>query len=270
MIRRGQQRLQQRKLMNSIKFFFIIFVLFTSSQSTLISAEMHEPMRPYWSFEGPLGKFERASLQRGYQVYSEVCSGCHSMDLLSYRNLVQDGGPGFSEKQAKAMAAMFEVETGPDQDGEMFMRSAILSDKFVSPWTNEQQARSANGGAYPPDLSVIVKARPNGADYIYSLLLGYKDAPEGTELDDGVYYNEYAKGMRIAMPQVLYEDGIEYTDGTAATEVQMARDVTTFLTWAAEPKLEERKRMGFKVIIYLLILAFLFYFTNKRIWRDSH
>ena len=272
MKRRGRRKLllPQHSVLKFIKFLALLIITVPTSQSILIAAEIHEPMRPYWSFEGPLGKFERASLQRGYQVYTEVCSGCHSMDLLSYRNLIQPGGPEFSEKQAKAMAAMFEVETGPDQDGEMFMRSAILSDKFVSPWENEQQARAANGGAYPPDLSVIVKARPNGADYIYSLLLGYKDAPEGTELDDGVYYNEYAKGMRIAMPQVLYEDGVEYTDGTASTEEQMAHDVTTFLTWSAEPKLEERKRMGFKVIIYLLILAFLFYFTNKSIWKDSH
>lgn len=270
MKRKEWQKLPPLHRMNNFKFILISIFLSLISSFSSIAAEIHEPMRPYWSFEGPLGKFERASLQRGYQVYSEVCSGCHSMDLLSYRNLVQTGGPEFSEAQAKAMAAMFEVETGPDQDGEMFMRSAILSDKFVSPWENEQQARAANGGAYPPDLSVIVKARPNGADYIYSLLLGYKDSPEGIELDDGVYYNEYAKGMRIAMPQVLYEDGVEYTDETSATEEQMARDVTTFLTWAAEPKLEERKRMGFKVIIYLIILAFLFYFTNKKIWRDSH
>ena len=248
----------------------LLVFLFTLNFTPLKSAEKIEYLKTDWSFKGLFGKFDRGALQRGYQVYTEVCSGCHSMDLLSYRNLIQPGGPEFSEKQAKAMAAMFEVETGPDQDGEMFMRPAILSDKFVSPWENEQQARAANGGSYPPDLSVIVKARPNGADYIYSLLLGYKDAPEGTDLDDGVYYNEYAKGMRIAMPQVLYEDGVEYTDGTAATEEQMAHDVTTFLTWSAEPKLEERKRMGFKVIIYLLILAFLFYFTNKAIWKDSH
>jgi ubiquinol-cytochrome c reductase cytochrome c1 subunit len=165
---------------------------------------------------------------------------------------------------------MFEVEDGPNEDGEMYMRPAILSDHFVSPWENEQQARVANGGAYPPDLSVIVKARAGGADYIYSLLIGYEDPPSDMEIDDGVYYNIYAKGAKIAMPQPLYEDGVEYTDGTVATPEQMAHDVTMFLTWAAEPKLEARKRIGFKVISYLIILSFLLYFTNRRIWKDSH
>lgn len=257
-----------------MKFYFkkiLLIIFFVSSQSYLLAAsEMHDPLNLDWSFEGPLGKFDRAALQRGYQVYSEVCSGCHSMDLLSYRNLTDEGGPEFSEGQAKAMAAMFEVEAGPDQDGEMFSRAAILSDKFANPWQNEEQGRASNGGAYPPDLSVIVKARPGGADYIYSLLVGYEDAPENMELDDGVYYNIYAKGQKIAMPQLLYEDAVEYTDGTAATPEQMSLDVTTFLTWTAEPKLEVRKRMGFKVIVYLLILSFLLYFTNKQIWKDSH
>jgi ubiquinol-cytochrome c reductase cytochrome c1 subunit len=192
------------------------------------------------------------------------------MDLLSYRNLIEEGGPEFSKEQAKAMAAMFEVEDGPNEDGEMYMRPAILSDYFVSPWENKQQARVANGGAYPPDLSVIVKAREGGADYIYSLLIGYEDPPSDMEIDDGVYYNIYAKGEKIAMPQPLYEDGVEYTDGTVATPEQMAHDVTMFLTWAAEPKLEARKRIGFKVISYLIILSFLLYFTNRRIWKDTH
>ena len=254
---------------NFLRISFLI-ALFFGLQFNSNAAEKVEYLKTDWSFKGPFGKFDRAALQRGYQVYSEVCSGCHSMDLLSYRNLVQDGGPGFSEKQAKAMAAMFEVETGPDQDGEMFMRSAILSDKFVSPWANEQQARSANGGAYPPDLSVMVKARHGGADYVYSLLLGYEDAPEGMVLDDGVYYNIYAKGQKIAMPQLLSADAVEYSDGTEATPEQMARDVTMFLTCTAEPKLEARKRIGFKVITYLLILSFLLYFTNKQIWKESH
>ena len=250
-------------------FALMITFLFTTSFA-FAEGEMHAPMEPDWSFQGPLGKFDRAELQRGFQVYTEVCASCHSMDLVSYRNLVQEGGPDFSEKQAKAMAAMFEVEAGPDADGEMFMRPAILSDKFVSPWKNEQEGRISNGGAYPPDLSVMVKARSGGADYVYSLLLGYEDeAPEGVTLDDGVYYNIYAKNQKIAMPQVIYEDGVEYTDGTMATEVQMAKDVTAFLAWSAEPKLEERKRIGFKVLVYLIILSFLLYFTNKRIWRDT-
>ena len=253
-----------KKIIIKITFGF----LFLTSYG--FAAEIHEPLHPDWSFEGPFGIYERASLQRGYQVYTEVCSGCHSMDLLSYRNLIEEGGPEFSKEQAKAMAAMFEVEDGPNEDGEMYMRPAILSDYFVSPWENKQQARVANGGAYPPDLSVIVKAREGGADYIYSLLIGYEDPPSDMEIDDGVYYNIYAKGEKIAMPQPLYEDGVEYTDGTVATPEQMAHDVTMFLTWAAEPKLESRKRIGFKVISYLIILSFLLYFTNRRIWKDTH
>ena len=253
-----------KKLIFNIIFAFLFLI------SSGYASEIHEPLHPEWSFKGPLGKFERASLQRGYQVYTEVCSGCHSMDLLSYRNLTEEGGPEFSKEQAKAMAAMFDVQDGPNGDGEMFMRPAILSDYFVSPWENKQQARVANGGAYPPDLSVIVKARAGGADYIYSLLIGYEDLPSDMKIDDGVYYNIYAKNQRIAMPQPLYEDGVEYTDGTVATPEQMAHDVTMFLTWAAEPKLEARKRIGFKVISYLIILSFLLYFTNRRIWKDSH
>ena len=252
------------------KILILIFVHISLFQITVQVAEMKEPLHPEWSFEGPLGKFERASLQRGYQVYTEVCSGCHSMELLSYRNLMEDGGPEFSEAQVKAMAAAFEVKGAPDEYGDVVMRPAILSDKFVSPYENEQQGRAANGGAYPPDLSVMVKARHGGADYVYSLLLGYEDAPEGMVLDDGVYYNIYAKGQKIAMPQLLSADAVEYSDGTEATPEQMARDVTMFLTWTAEPKLEARKRIGFKVITYLLILSFLLYFTNKQIWKESH
>jgi ubiquinol-cytochrome c reductase cytochrome c1 subunit len=247
---------------------FCAFLLLASLSHA--SSEMNEPIHAEWSFKGPFGKFERASLQRGYQVYTEVCSGCHSMDLLSYRNLTEEGGPEFSKEQAKAMASIFEVEDGPNEDGEMFTRPAILSDYFVSPWENEQQARVANGGAYPPDLSVIIKARPGGADYVYSLLLGYEDPPSDIKIDDTVYYNVYAKNQMIAMPQLLYADAVEYTDGTSATPEQMAHDVTTFLTWAAEPKLEVRKRIGFKVITYLIILSFLLYFTNKQIWKESH
>ena len=164
------------------KILILTLVYFGLSQITIQAAEMKEPLHPEWSFQGPLGKFERASLQRGYQVYTEVCSGCHSMELLSYRNLMEDGGPEFSEAQVKAMAAAFEVKGAPDEYGDVVMRPAILSDKFVSPYENEQQGRAANGGAYPPDLSVMVKARHGGADYVYSLLLGYEDAPEGLSL----------------------------------------------------------------------------------------
>ena len=188
------------------------------------------------------------------------------MKYLSYRNLSEKGGPEFSEEQAKAIAANFEVTDGPNDDGEMFTRPAKLSDKFVSPYQNDKEAMASNGGAYPPDMSVLVTARSVGADYIYSVLLGYEDAPSGIELDDGVYYNKYMYGNMIKMPKVLSDGLIEYNDGTDATEEQMSKDVVTFLAWAAEPHLEARHKMGFKAIIYLLILGTLVYFSMRRLW----
>ena len=219
-----------------------------------------------WSFKGLFGKFDRASLQRGYQVYSEVCASCHSMKYLSYRNLSEKGGPEFSMAEAKAIAANFEITDGPNSDGEMFLRPAKLSDKFVMPFENTKAAQAANGGAYPPDMSVLIKARSGGANYIYSVLLGYDDPPSGVILDDGVYYNKYMYGNNIKMAKPLIENAIEYSDGTKATEEQMAKDVTTFLMWAAEPHLEVRHKMGFKVILYLIILTTLVYFSMKKIW----
>ena len=219
-----------------------------------------------WSFKGLFGKFDRGSLQRGYQVYSEVCAGCHSMKYVSYRNLSEKGGPEFTISQVKAIAANFEVTDGPNEDGEMFMRPAKPSDKFVSPYPNVKASQAANGGAYPPDMSVLVKARSGGADYIYSVLLGYEDPPSGVMLDDGVYYNKYMYGNNIKMTKPLSDDLVEYSDGTQATEEQMAKDVTTFLMWAAEPHLEARHKMGFRAIIYLIILTILVYFSMKRVW----
>jgi len=219
-----------------------------------------------WSFEGPFGTYDRAELQRGYQVYREVCAACHSMDLLSFRNLGQPGGPEFSADQVAAMAAQVEVTDGPDDTGEMFTRPGVPSDAFPAPFPNDQAARAANGGALPPDLSVIVKARPNGADYIHGLLVGYQDPPAGFELTPGMSYNLYFPGHQIAMPPPLNEGQVEYADGTEATVERMARDVTAFLAWAAEPKLEARHRLGFQVMIYLIVLAVLLYFSKRRIW----
>ena len=219
-----------------------------------------------WGFKGIFGTFERASLQRGYQVYQEVCSGCHSIQHLSYRNLSEKGGPEFSIEEAKAIAAQFEIEDGPNSDGEMFMRPARLSDKFVSPYPNIEASTSANGGAYPPDMSVLTKARAGGEDYIYSLLMGYEDPPSGFELDDGVYYNKYMAGKKIKMSAPLMDGVVDYTDGTEATVAQMSKDVTTFLVWAAEPHLEAQHRMGFKAIIYLIILLTLVYMSKQKVW----
>ena len=230
------------------------------------SAEKVELMKTNWTFKGLFGKFDRASLQRGYQVYTEVCAACHSMKYISYRNLMEKGGPEFSEAQVKAIAASFEVTDGPNADGEMFSRPARLSDKFPMPYPNEKAAQAANGGAYPPDMSVLAKARKGGVDYLYSVLLGYEDPPAGVTLDEGVYYNKFMYGNKIKMPKVLEDDLIEYSDGTLVTEEQMAKDVVTFLMWSAEPHLEARHKMGFRAIIYLIILTVLVYFSMKKIW----
>ena len=219
-----------------------------------------------WSFTGLTGKFERDSLQRGYQVYKEVCSSCHSMKYLSYRNLGQKGGPEFTLEEVKAIAASYDVEDGPNSEGEMYERPGRPSDHFVNPYPNDNAAIAANGGAYPPDMSVLAKARTGGANYIYSILMGYEEKPAGFVLDEGVYYNKYMDGNKIKMMSPLSDDLIEYTDGTNATQAQMAKDVTVFLTWAAEPHLEARHRTGTKVIIYLIILATLVYFSMKKIW----
>ena len=247
------------------KLFSIIILLSLNSYSAF-SAEKVEYLKTDWSFKGLFGKFDRASLQRGYQVYTEVCAACHSMKYLSYRNLSEKGGPEFSVAQAKAIAASFEVIDGPNSDGEMFTRPGKLSDKFVMPYENVKAAEAANGGAYPPDMSVLVKARGGGVDYIYSLLQGYEEAPSGMTLDDGVHYNKYMYGNKIKMSAPLSDGIIEYSDGTNASVEQMSKDVTTFLMWAAEPSLEARHQMGFKAIVYLIILTILVYFSMKRIW----
>ena len=246
----------------------IILVVFISLFSFSTSSEevKSEFIKTKWSFEGIFGTFDRASLQRGYQVYQEVCSGCHSVQHLSYRNLSEKGGPEFSIEEAKAIAAQFEVEDGPNSDGEMFMRPGRLSDKFVKPYPNVEASTAANDGAYPPDMSVLTKARAGGADYIYSLLLGYEEAPTGFELDDGVYYNKYIPGNKIKMSAPLSDGLVEYSDSTQATTAQMAKDVTTFLVWAAEPHLEAQHRMGFKAIIYLIVLFILVYMSKQKVW----
>ena len=242
--------------------FFLLLISFKPLQS----AEMVDPIKVDWSFKGLTGTFDRASLQRGFQVYKEVCSSCHSMQYLSYRNLGEPGGPEFSEAEVKAIAASFEIQDGPDSQGEMFFRPGKPSDKFKSPYPNKQAAIAANGGAYPPDMSVLVKARKGGANYIYSVLVGYEDPPPGMKLDDGVYYNKYMVGQKIKMPNNLIDGLVEYSDGTESSMEQMAKDVTTFLAWAAEPELEVRHKTGIKVMIYLILLTVLVYLSMKKIW----
>ena len=246
----------------------IILIIFISTVSFSVHSEETNTnyVKTNWSFKGIFGTFDRASLQRGYQVYQEVCSGCHSVQHLSYRNLSEKGGPEFSIEEAKAIAAQFEVEDGPNSDGEMFMRPGRLSDKLVKPYPNAEASAAANGGAYPPDMSVLAKARKGGADYIYSLLLGYEEAPSGFELDEGVYYNKYMPGNKIKMTAPLSDSLIEYSDGTQSTTAQMAKDVTTFLVWVAEPHLESQHRIGFKAFIYLILLLTLVYMSKQKVW----
>lgn len=219
----------------------------------------------HWSWEGPLGTFDLAQLQRGLQVYTEVCSTCHGLRLVAYRDL---SALGYTEDQIKEYAGTHEVQDGPNDQGEMFMRAAIPSDRFVSPFANEQAARAANNGALPPDLSLMAKARRNGPDYIPALLAGYGEPPEGFNLLEGMNYNEYFPGHQIAMPPPLFADSVTYADGTAATVDQMAEDVTAFLMWAAEPKLENRKAMGIRVLIFLVIFTAMLVAVKRKVWAN--
>jgi ubiquinol-cytochrome c reductase cytochrome c1 subunit len=240
-----------------------------------------------YSFEGPFGRFDRAELQRGYKVYKEVCANCHSMRLLHFRNLAEPGGPGFTEEQVRALAATFQVQDGPDESGEMFNRPGLPSDRFPSPFPNEQAARAANGGAYPTDLSLITKARAGwtgtfrqfveglgGSEYVYSVLTGYEPEPAelAAEKPPGKYYNPYfAAGHWIGMPPPLSDGQVAFDDGAPNSVADMARDVSAFLAWTAEPKMEARKALGFQVMIYLIVFAVLLYICKERIWsRVEH
>jgi cytochrome c1 len=241
-----------------------------------------------WSFGGPFGTYDPAQLQRGFKIYREVCASCHGLRLLSFRSLAAEGGPGFTDAQVRALAAEYQISDGPNDQGEMFQRPGRPSDRFPSPFANEQAARAANGGALPPDLSVIAKARTIergfpwfiwdaltmnqelGVDYVSAVLHGYEDTPAGVEPREGLYYNKYFPGHWIAMPKPLNDGQVEYTDGTPTTVVQYANDVSAFLMWAAEPHLDARKRMGFQVLIFLIVFASLMYLTKKKVWKGVH
>ena len=220
-----------------------------------------------WSFSGPFGTFDKAAMQRGFQVYNEVCAGCHSMKLIAFRNFAD---LGYNEAEIKALAAQYEVQDGPNDDGEMFMRPAIPADRMPSPYANDNAARAGNNGALPPDLSLIAKARPNGPNYLYSLLSSYDDAPDGKEVPDGMYYNVAYPGHLIAMPQPLYGDDVEFSDGAATSIEAVSADLTQFLMWAAEPKMEVRKRTGVAAVFFLSIFVIFSYLAKRRIWADVH
>jgi cytochrome c1 len=223
-----------------------------------------------WSFAPPFGHYDNAQLQRGFEVYRKVCSNCHSMRLLSYRNLGEPGGPEFSPKEVEALAAAVQITDGPDDKGQMFQRPGRPSDHYRSPFANEQTARVANHGALPPDLSVIAKAREGGPDYIYALLTGFRDPPKGFKVAQGMHYNTAFPGHQIAMPPQLADDMIAYTDGTPKTVDHYARDVSAFLMWAAEPKLEQRYRLGLRVMIFLTVLAIIMYLAKRAVWAPMH
>jgi cytochrome c1 len=248
--------------------------------------EADAPPLQHWSFSGPFGTYDPAQLQRGFKIYREVCSNCHSLKLLSFRNLADAGGPGFTEAQATAVAEGFQVTDGPNDQGQMFQRPGKISDYFPPPFPNDQAARAALGGGLPPDMSTLAKARgyergfpwfiiepftqyqEGGPDYIHAILNGYADPPQGFVLPPGTHYNKFFPGHAIAMPKPISDGQVKYTDGTPETVDQYGRDVAAFLMWAAEPKLDERKRLGFQVMIYLIVLAGLLYFTKKKVWHE--
>ncbi|MBM3600971.1 MAG: cytochrome c1 [Alphaproteobacteria bacterium] len=231
------------------------------------SSEAIKPPSQSWGFGGIFGTFDRAALQRGFHVYKDVCAACHSMNLLAYRNL---RALGFSEDEVKGIAAEYEVTDGPNDEGNMFQRAGRPSDRFKAPFANEKAARAANNGAFPPDLSLMIKARPSGANYVHALLTGYEPPPPSVKLMEGMNYNKFFPGGQIAMAPPLNADAVTFGDGTPATVAQMSKDVVTFLAWAAEPELEVRKQMGVKVILFLIVLTIMLYAAKRRTWAGVH
>ena len=248
------------------RVILLLSLIITASSVVIANTDGHHLKKLKWSFDGMFGTFDRTSIQRGFQVYKEVCSACHSLHLVSFRNLTEIG---FSEAEAKEIAKSYEVADGPNDSGDMFQRPALLSDHFPGPYANEKAARASNNGALPPDLSLIIRARENGANYVYSLLTGFNQTPpEGMVIQDNMYYNPYFPGMQIAMAPPLSDNIVQYTDGTKATIDQMSRDVVNFLQWTADPKMEQRKAMGIKVLIFLFIFTGLFYVGKKHVWQN--
>jgi ubiquinol-cytochrome c reductase cytochrome b/c1 subunit len=260
-----------------------------SAQNAKAADDEFVPPTQKWSFAGPLGTYDRGSLQRGLKIYKEVCSACHSLNYIAFRNLADPGGPGYSEAQAAAFASDYKIKDGPNDQGEMFDRPGRPADYFPAPFPNEQAARAANAGGLPPDLSLITKARSyergfpqfifdfftqfqeQGPNYVSAILQGFEDKPPaGVTIPDGTYYNKYFPGHAIKMPKPLSDGQVTFDDGAPATVPQYAHDVTTFLMWAAEPHMEQRKRIGLQVFVFLILFAGLMYFTKKKVWANAH
>ena len=247
---------------------FVVAALMVSVAMPVFAADSkEEPKQVDWSFDGVFGTFDKPSIQRGFQVYKEVCSACHSLKRVSFRHLE---GAGFSAAEVKALAAGYTIHDGPNDAGEMFDRPGRPSDAIPGPYANDKAARAANNGGLPPDQSLLIKAREDGPNYIYSLLTGYEPAPDGVSVPAGAYFNPYMDGHIIKMAPPLRADAVTYQDGTKATLDQEARDIVNFLQWAAEPEMEQRKSMGIHVMLFLGAMTTFFYLVKKRIWSNLH
>jgi ubiquinol-cytochrome c reductase cytochrome b/c1 subunit len=276
-------------MVSTVIMLAVAGALFAGSAQNARAEEQETPPSQKWSFAGPFGTYDRGALQRGLKVYKEVCSNCHGLSYIAFRNLADPGGPGYSPAQAAALASEYKIKDGPNDQGDMFERPGRPADYFPSPFPNEQAARAANGGGLPPDLSLITKARSyergfpwfvvdfftqfqeQGPNYVDALLQGYeKKKPAGVTLPEGTYYNKYFPGHAIKMPQPLTNGQVTFDDGSPATLAQYSKDVATFLMWAAEPQMEARKRLGLQVFVFLIIFTVLMYFTKKKVWADAH
>ena len=250
--------------LSKFRFLFLCILIALNNCLALSAGLEIKPEQYDFSFNGFNGKLDKNSAQRGLQIYIEVCSNCHGLKHTAYRNLED---LGYNKKQINNIAGQFLIDASPNDEGIVEKRKAVFSDSFVEPYPNDNAAKIANNGAYPPDLTLMVKARKDGANYLRSLLLGYEDAPDGFDVGEG-YYNKYMPGQVIAMPQPLYGDDVEYIDGTSPTLEQEVLDIVTFLTWTAMPEMEERKGSGIRVIIFLFVMTILFYLSYKKIWSD--
>jgi cytochrome c1 len=246
-----------------MRLLFLSMFLFTLMLPAR-AAESIELPEYAWTFSGPLGKFDQNQMQRGFQIYREVCSTCHSLSFIAFRNL---GDLGYNEDEIKAIASSYEIKDGPNDAGEMFTRPGRPSDHFPDPFPNRKAAEAANNGAYPPDLSLMTKARHGGADYVKALLMGYTEAPSGFDLAEGQYYNRFMAGHRIAMAAPLLDGAVDYKDGSPNTLDQYTTDIAAFLTWTAEPYMIQRKETGLRVMLYVAFMTFIFYLNYRLVKR---